>query len=103
MDAIINELIRLDRRAKEAVENAEKQRDETKAEIQKKKNAAYEDSLKNAKKDMAAIKEKAEQETTNIMATIKQSFDKASGQLDEEYLAEKSRWIEEITAQCMEI
>lgn len=98
VDSIINELIRMDRKAKEAVAGAEARRDDQKAKIAKAKDEIYKASENEADGLIEKARKEALTRLDDELELINQKFLTAEKELDSLYIAKKDEWIRDIYA-----
>lgn len=101
MDNFIRDLIGLDHRARERLEQAERERDAAKAQISRDKEHIYKEQLARAQESIEAEKRRAQEDAQRQLADMELRFSQASATLEEQFAANREQWVEEILTRCL--
>lgn len=101
MDDIINELIRLDQRARAVVTEAEHESARKKALIKKEKADVHAEYLERAHKRIEQVKQQAKQDAQRQVREQEKEFEQAQARLDNAYEQHHDAWVEQMIARCV--
>ena len=101
MDSVINELIKIDRRAQNTVEEAQSRLDEARIKIEREKQSIYDDSEENFKRMLIENENEVHSETKCKLEELEKKYTEAEKQMDDYFNANRDIWIKNITKECL--
>lgn len=100
---MIQELIAMDKRARDAMEEKLNKRSEARAKVAVEKSEIYDAYLKRADKHIEKMREQAEHNVADRHATLNEGFRASAEKLEEQFKQNQSRWVEEVVNRCKQI
>lgn len=97
---IIGELIRMDREARESVEDAQKKCDTAKAQIEQEAAGLREQYMERADHRVENMRTQVQKDCNEQAAQLQLVFDRARTEFDECFAKNKARWTDEIVERC---
>lgn len=101
MDSIINELIRLDRKAKDAIEAAQQQRDEAKQQLAQHKEELLNNATCNIQDEIYQERQKLNDELNTKLKTLETNFSENEKRIDEAFAQNFDAFVKSITTACL--
>lgn len=101
MDSIINELIRLDRKAKDAIEAAQQQRDEAKQQLAQHKEELLNNATCNIQDEIYQERQKLNDELNTKLKTLETDFSENEKRIDEAFAQNFDAFVKSITTACL--
>ncbi len=96
MESVISEIIKMDRKAKTAVEDAKKLRDNAKNHIQKKEEEIYSSMVQSAQKQIEQARTQADSTLKTRITELEQKFAEAERDLDLRFKQNVDKWVSEL-------
>ncbi|MBU5626077.1 hypothetical protein KQI82_03885 [Oscillibacter sp. MSJ-2] len=103
MDKIIQELVAIDRQAREAVRSAQQRSEAERAEIVREKEALSACYRKRAEQKAQALEKAAGEEAERSILQLEKAHQTSLQDLEDRFDRQRQQWIDEIVTRCIQL